>query len=179
MSKQEEKPDLTKATIERLAREHPEWANGIAKLSPEYQRMQSRVSQAETEAKMSVEEGAVHANINWTYNRYFEARHKYAENFSTLLVGTIDEMYEISGRIKNLHRMVHPAWKIPAWLVLTVVFGGIFSIALLAYPPYAIGVGGFLAGKSDNIPNIYPVLVFMVCIIAIMYLMVGRKRKKE
>ena len=170
---------ITLAKLKQLAKEHPEWANGIAKLSPEYQLMQQRVSQAETAAEMGIEEGAIHANVNWTYNRYHEARAKFAPNFSTLLVSTIDEMYEISGRIKNLHRMVHPStFTIPGWVILSGVF--IFGLlALSATTPLGPAVAKLLAASSYGVPNIYPVSVLLLCVVGIIYLLTKRRSSGE
>lgn len=179
MSRQVEKPDLSRETIERLVKEHPEWANGIARMSPYVKNLQQRLGQAEMNSRMSVEEGAVHANVNFTYNRYFEARHKYAENFSTLLVGTIDEMYEVCGNIKNLHKMVHPPFRLNMGLIALLAFGLLIGGAIAYYPPYGIALGKFVTGTTDGLPNFYGLVVLFACLFGIAYLFLDRRKKRE
>jgi hypothetical protein len=126
----------------------------------------TREALGDAEGKLHLEKqkNAVNQNLIADLADLFKMNNRWGVSLKGLLMSFIDQFWLKAGTIDNFHRVIHQR-KYPPWYVFAGL-GMIFVplVAILAYPPYAIGFSNWLTSPPSN-GYILFAIVFLVLII--------------
>ncbi len=158
-------------SAQKTAVKHPETdAQKIARLEAalvlenhEKRILQEALGAAEAGLSLEKQKQAFFQNVNADFGDLFKANHKWAVSFRAAFLYFLTKFWIQALTIDNAYKIATQRKWPPWYVVVGVIFLFAPVLALLVYPPYAIGFGDWLQRGYDGVG--FFVLVFFVLFI--------------